>query len=479
MHRIRISEEVKALRAERSWSQDLLAQNAGVSKRTIQRLEKDGHCSHETLLAVAGAFDIDVRQLTRLVQTPSVIVQDQPTTMNQSLEFSMPGTLQRWASMFPVINKRFYKNIATTGLALLIIPVLFIVVNVLKYSMGVSGLLNPFDMLKSIPLLYQILTSPVFLISSLVIALGLNVLPLINFNVTKEPNQLTGAFSIKGNKWNAMVAGASLFLMTFMMGYVAVENISETPVAGVDQVVEDATPVAQADISLAEQELKLAAELAELAEREDQLNQARMAADIAAELELINQAKLEAQSRQGTAELIRSFQNLLYAHAQSTMDAAVQLKRERIIFDDIISNKTSQLTYNRNLAGLESLITNHSNLDMAILETLNFYEAFIIGDYQGELVINGEEYVITSENGVSTQVKKLDAVEYTYEKLTHQLAESVIQQRELIEWMKLGDITAIEPEYIENKLKPLQEIRESNLDLLREMYTLLFNTSSK
>ncbi|MFV8258254.1 helix-turn-helix domain-containing protein [Bdellovibrio bacteriovorus] len=55
---------VKRQRAERAWPQRQLAEAAKVNLRTIQRLERDGSASFETLLAVAGAFDIDVKDLT-------------------------------------------------------------------------------------------------------------------------------------------------------------------------------------------------------------------------------------------------------------------------------------------------------------------------------------------------------------------------------------------------------------------------------
>lgn len=54
---------VKKAREERAWPQWQLAKAAGVTLRTIQRLERDGAASLETLKGVAGAFDIDVKQL--------------------------------------------------------------------------------------------------------------------------------------------------------------------------------------------------------------------------------------------------------------------------------------------------------------------------------------------------------------------------------------------------------------------------------
>lgn len=55
---------VRKEREERAWPQRQLAEAAKVNLRTIQRLERDGSASFETLLAVAGAFDIDVKQLS-------------------------------------------------------------------------------------------------------------------------------------------------------------------------------------------------------------------------------------------------------------------------------------------------------------------------------------------------------------------------------------------------------------------------------
>ena len=54
---------VKKERVERAWTQSQLATIADVNLRTIQRLEKDGAASFETLRGVALAFEIDVKEL--------------------------------------------------------------------------------------------------------------------------------------------------------------------------------------------------------------------------------------------------------------------------------------------------------------------------------------------------------------------------------------------------------------------------------
>ena len=57
------SELVKNLRKQKSWSQDQLSAIAGISLRTVQRVEKEGTCSLESRKALAAAFEIDAAEL--------------------------------------------------------------------------------------------------------------------------------------------------------------------------------------------------------------------------------------------------------------------------------------------------------------------------------------------------------------------------------------------------------------------------------
>lgn len=51
-------DQVRQLREGRAWSQEHLAQCAGVSLRTVQRVEAEGGASHETILALASALEV-------------------------------------------------------------------------------------------------------------------------------------------------------------------------------------------------------------------------------------------------------------------------------------------------------------------------------------------------------------------------------------------------------------------------------------
>ncbi len=57
--------KVRALRTQRGWTQEQLAEIAGISPRTIQRVETLESAAYETVRAIAGAFDLDFDQLLR------------------------------------------------------------------------------------------------------------------------------------------------------------------------------------------------------------------------------------------------------------------------------------------------------------------------------------------------------------------------------------------------------------------------------
>ena len=54
---------VKHLREERAWSQEHLASVAGLSTRTVQRLEADGNASIESRMAIAAVFGVEPAKL--------------------------------------------------------------------------------------------------------------------------------------------------------------------------------------------------------------------------------------------------------------------------------------------------------------------------------------------------------------------------------------------------------------------------------
>ena len=56
---------VRKLRIEKGWSQETLAEVSGLSVRTIQRVERGGNASLETLGALAAVLETDISSLSK------------------------------------------------------------------------------------------------------------------------------------------------------------------------------------------------------------------------------------------------------------------------------------------------------------------------------------------------------------------------------------------------------------------------------
>ena len=57
------ADRITRLRTGRTWSQDELATAAGLSLRTVQRIENGGTASLQSLKALAAAFEVDLERL--------------------------------------------------------------------------------------------------------------------------------------------------------------------------------------------------------------------------------------------------------------------------------------------------------------------------------------------------------------------------------------------------------------------------------
>jgi transcriptional regulator with XRE-family HTH domain len=59
----RFGKKIREFRIDRGWSQEQLAEIAGIATRTVQRVEKDQTRDGETLQAIAAVFDVTVKDL--------------------------------------------------------------------------------------------------------------------------------------------------------------------------------------------------------------------------------------------------------------------------------------------------------------------------------------------------------------------------------------------------------------------------------
>ena len=60
------AERIRTLREQRAWSQEHLATVAGLSTRTLQRIEAGASASQETSLALAAALEVPVSALSNV-----------------------------------------------------------------------------------------------------------------------------------------------------------------------------------------------------------------------------------------------------------------------------------------------------------------------------------------------------------------------------------------------------------------------------
>lgn len=71
MHAMKIDPaRIRALRAARAWSQEQLAEVAGLSVRTVQRAETGGTASVETRMALASALEVAPAALCEASASP-------------------------------------------------------------------------------------------------------------------------------------------------------------------------------------------------------------------------------------------------------------------------------------------------------------------------------------------------------------------------------------------------------------------------
>jgi transcriptional regulator with XRE-family HTH domain len=63
------SNRIRTERERRAWSQEHLAEVAGLSLRTVQRIESTGAASFETTKALASVFELDVATLAAPVRS--------------------------------------------------------------------------------------------------------------------------------------------------------------------------------------------------------------------------------------------------------------------------------------------------------------------------------------------------------------------------------------------------------------------------
>ncbi|HEV2865393.1 MAG TPA: helix-turn-helix transcriptional regulator [Allosphingosinicella sp.] len=202
---MKAGERIRALREAKCWTQAHLAGAAGLSLRTVQRLENDHSASRETLLAIAAVLEIDVQELMGEAR----------------LEERSAG-----GSYAPLLRPRP----ALAWGALLTLPcMVFVLLNLLKYGVGVAA---PYDAAAqagaSLGLAdaFMRISPPLFLGGPL-----LALVLILIAHVTVRGSWGNGALSVSGVELRssrsaiALTAAATASLLV-LVGYLAVENLA-------------------------------------------------------------------------------------------------------------------------------------------------------------------------------------------------------------------------------------------------------------
>jgi transcriptional regulator with XRE-family HTH domain len=197
------------MRVERTWTQQQLAEISSLSLRTIQRAEKHGNCSYETLLAIASAFDVDVSELT------------------QFQIFSSENS-EQGISLFGINFFKGNSNISLIiGIIIMLPAVYFLVANVLNYNFGISFMHDSLNILYSNESVFRIFNSisPFIFLGGLLTAFTINLLTLLSLNINYSRGKLKSSIALTLKPANLIVVVAALLAFSTMFGYAVIENL--------------------------------------------------------------------------------------------------------------------------------------------------------------------------------------------------------------------------------------------------------------
>jgi transcriptional regulator with XRE-family HTH domain len=99
------SVRVRKIRQERAWSQEHLATVAGVSLRTIQRVEADGSGSLETNMALASALGVPTIELSFEEPAPEPKARAALVGIIGGATGALAGLAVGWSSLFSHVMK--------------------------------------------------------------------------------------------------------------------------------------------------------------------------------------------------------------------------------------------------------------------------------------------------------------------------------------------------------------------------------------
>lgn len=184
--------DLRSLRKERGWTQEVLAEKAGLSCRTIQRIEQSGHGNLASYRALAKTLGI----------AEHVVFQQQ-----------VPR---------PLISPRWAVRI---GLAAALPAFLFVLTNLIRYSLGVESFPNIFAPLFRVDWIDSV--SPIIFFGGAFVAFILNFGASVGIDLDiQESAVVPRRIAFFMNSACIGIVVITLALLAIMLGYVALETLS-------------------------------------------------------------------------------------------------------------------------------------------------------------------------------------------------------------------------------------------------------------
>ncbi len=185
-------------RRARAWSQEHLAEAAGVNLRTVQRVERGSPCSGETIQSLAGALALD----------SGVLAAAAPIVRQDHRWFGLSGTKAVWIGAMSCLP-----------------GFVFVAVNIAYHELDV-GALGPIMVSQMWDTFTTYSLTPAIVMGGPVLAFILNAPHLVRLKARKELDAtiVDGiVFHWRSRQW--MVVGVAFILITTMVVYGAIENL--------------------------------------------------------------------------------------------------------------------------------------------------------------------------------------------------------------------------------------------------------------
>lgn len=120
----------------------------------------------------------------------------------------------------------FYTQRAMIGFLFALPPLFFVTAAVLKYGLGIGFIFDPLASFLADPerlRLFNII-SPILFLGGLIMAIALNLYPLLHFNRRTEDAVLT--LTLHARTWNMLVVATSTVLLMVLVVYAFLENFT-------------------------------------------------------------------------------------------------------------------------------------------------------------------------------------------------------------------------------------------------------------